>query len=101
MCSSNTCSEEDCCEDLQYRKPTMCACDKSMKPVCGADGKTYNNKCLAGCAGTTVEYEGECKTCGCNRLMAPVCGADGKTYNNNCLAVCEGITVEYEGECKK
>jgi hypothetical protein len=32
-----------------------------VKEVCGDDGKTYSNQCLAGCAGVKVAGEGACK----------------------------------------
>jgi hypothetical protein len=32
-----------------------------VKEVCGDDGKTYNNQCLAGCAEVKVAGEGPCK----------------------------------------
>lgn len=37
-----------------------CPCPRSFLPVCGADGNTYSNACLAKCAGAAVAAEGEC-----------------------------------------
>jgi hypothetical protein len=101
-----------------------CPCPRIMSPVCGNDGKSYNNECLAKCANTTVAAQGECsgKTvggaaavtgggaaavggappaspCPCPRIMSPVCGKDGKSYNNECLAKCAGTAVAAQGEC--
>lgn len=36
------------------------ACPKNYLPVCGCDGKTYGNSCLAALQKVSVDYEGAC-----------------------------------------
>jgi hypothetical protein len=35
-------------------------CTQDYNPVCGCDGETYGNQCMANAAKTQVDYVGEC-----------------------------------------
>ncbi|HWA73402.1 MAG TPA: Kazal-type serine protease inhibitor domain-containing protein [Polyangiaceae bacterium] len=57
-------------------QPIPMACDAILKPVCGCDGKTYDNSCEAALQGVSVSKEGECtRPVSCGSLSGGTCAA--------------------------
>lgn len=73
-----------------YNTQKICRClnNRDYTPVCGANGKTYFNKCFMKCDEIKERYRGVCVGCGCPDVVQPVCGDDGFSYINSCEANC-------------
>eukprot|EP00398_MALV-I-01_sp_L67-1_P000137 gene137-922_t len=97
-------------QDIDETEPQT-ACMMQYDPVCGVDGRTYSNDCVASLAGTEVASRGECPQTGgeilerlefatlCPDTYEPVCGPDGTTYGNECFAAEAGIEEVNLGVC--
>lgn len=110
-----SCKKEDPCID-KNKIDTKIMCNERYKPICGCDGNTYSNICIAeNYYGIKSWTEGPCKTTqgdGCidpNKidptLLCPenidfVCGCDGVTYNNVCNAERNGVLNWSKGKCE-
>jgi hypothetical protein len=88
-------------------------CTAQYQPVCGCDGKTYSNACVATREGVLIYVPGECgslppncfdptvinPSCICPAVYDPVCACGVITFSNACVAQCAGFINTTPGPC--
>jgi hypothetical protein len=114
MASLFTVAQEVCVDSTLIDPNALCPA--VFMPVCGCNGITYENACLAQVTGGVTDYtDGPCavdancissiqqewgSVVDCSSEWDPVCGCDGQTYSNACIAFYYGGVTNYSiGPC--
>jgi Kazal-type serine protease inhibitor-like protein len=117
-CGSRRCDRNGQCADGFYCERPMGACTATgvcekepvpcvtfmYQPVCGCDGRTYENGCLAGYNSVSVDHLGPCEAVSCNssadctvgtwcQKAAGSCGVAGQctAYPQYCLDIYDPV----------
>ena len=97
FCSMNTGNCKNNVSGTCQVKPEVCT--RERRPVCGCDGITYSNACVASSSGANVEHEGECEAGNECSPMMNRCKNTREFYCKLPKGVCGNPGVKQIGEC--
>lgn len=87
-CTKKFCENYEEPECLKYKK-SDCICTMEYNPVCGINGETYDNPCVANCENIEIDYYGECQE-------QTVCAMDMKQCDDGTWVGRTGPNCEFE-----
>jgi hypothetical protein len=90
------CRKETCTSEKGYCLPRPETCPDLFDPVCGCDGKTYENRCQAAKAGVNVDHQG---TCGSGCKDDSNCQSDEYCKKESCDQTASGFCSQRPAQC--